>query len=135
MVPTTLTTSGYEEPIEAIQPNLEPDRATKQGESIWISMRSDPAEPMAGFLTLLFFELNTARGLQEFLGSWAHMLAVKDDWITMIHGHPSIADGGKLIQMNVISPEPAIYRIWVPVQRRRKNLTVPFTIEVKGLPR
>ena len=62
------------------------------------------------------------------------MLAVKDDLVTMIHGHPSIADGGKLIQMNVIFPEPGMYRVWVQVQRRKKVSTVPFTIEVKGLP-
>ncbi len=135
MIPMMLTTRGFEEPIEALTLDLEPDRVTKQGENVTVSIRTEPPEPMAGFLTLLFFELDTARGLQKFLGAWAHMLAVKDDLVTMIHGHPSIAEGGKLIQMNVIFPEPGMYRIWVQVQRRKKVSTVPFTIEVAGLPR
>ena len=135
MFPMTLTTRSFEQPIETLKPNLRPDRSIKRGENVRVSIRTEPAEPMAGLLTLLFFELNTARGLQKFLGAWAHMLAVKDDLVTMIHGHPSIADGGKQIQMNVIFPEPGMYRVWVQVQRRRKVSTVPFTIEVKGLPR
>ena len=135
MFPMTLTTQGFEEPIESLTLEIEPDRETKRGKNVRVSIRTEPPEPVAGFLTLLFFELNTARGLQKFLGAWAHMLAVKDDLVTMIHGHPSIADGGKLIQMNVIFPEPGSYRIWVQVQRRKKVSTVPFTLKVNGLPR
>lgn len=135
MVPMTLTTRGFERPLETLQPQLDADLSTKAGENVRVSLRTEPPSPVAGLMTLLFFELNTARGLQKFLGAWAHMLAVKDDLVTMIHGHPSIADGGKLIQMNVIFPEPGMYRVWVQVQRRRKVSTVPFTIEVRGLPR
>lgn len=134
MFPMTLTTRGFTEPIGALAPVLKQDREMKKGKNIRVSIRTEPPEPMAGFLTLLFFELNTARGLQKFLGAWAHMLAVNDDLVTMIHGHPSIADGGNLIQMNVIFPEPGSYRIWVQVQRRKKVSTVPFTIGVAGLP-
>ena len=135
MYPMTLTTSGFEEPLETLRPAIPPDREPKKDKNIIISLRTEPAKPLAGLLTLLFFELNTARGLRKFLGAWAHMLAVKDDLVTMIHGHPSIADGGKLIQMNVIFPEPGMYRVWVQVQRRKKVNTVPFTVEVRGLPR
>lgn len=135
MVPLTLTTRGFDQPLEALKAVLAPDRTTKRGQNISVSIRTEPSEPMAGFVTLVFFELNTARGLRKFLGAWAHMLAVKDDLITMIHGHPSIADGGKLIQMNVIFPEPGMYRLWVQVQRHKKVSTLPFTLEVQGLPR
>ena len=135
MYPMTLTTSGFEQPFEALVPEIVQDLAPKRDQNVTVSIRTEPAEPMAGLLTLLFFELNTARGLQKFLGAWAHMLAVKDDLVTLIHGHPSIADGGKLIQMNVIFPEPGMYRIWVQVQRRKKVNTVPFTVQVHGLPR
>ena len=134
MYPMTLTTRGFERPVELLRPALQLDLATKQGKNVKVSLQTEPAEPMAGFVTLLFFELSSARGLQKFLGAWAHMLAVKDDLVTMIHGHPSYADGKKLIQMNVIFPEPGMYRIWVQVQRRKKVSTVPFTIEVMGLP-
>ena len=135
MFPMTLTTSGFAKPLETLQPSLLADREPKRDKNVTVSLRTEPARPVAGLLTLLFFELNTARGLQKFLGAWAHMLAVKDDLVTMIHGHPSIADGGKLIQMNVIFPEPGMYRVWVQVQRRKRVNTVPFTIEVRGLPR
>ncbi len=134
MVPMTLTTAGFEEPLETLAPSLAADREPKRGRNIKVSLRTEPAKPLAGLLTLLFFELNTARGLQKYLGAWAHMLAVKDDLITMMHGHPSIADGGKLIQMNVIFPEPGMYRVWVQVQRKGKVSTLPFTVDVSGLP-
>ncbi len=134
MIPMTLTTAGFEEPLETLAPSLTPDREPKRGRNVKVLLRTDPPDPVAGLLTLLFFELNTARGLQKFLGAWAHMLAVKDDLITMMHGHPSIADGGKLIQMNVIFPEPGMYRVWVQVRRRGKVSTLPFTVEVSGLP-
>ena len=135
MYPMTLTTSGFQEPVETLVPAIGPDREPKRDRNVTVSLRTEPPEPVAGLLTLLFFELNTARGLQKFLGAWAHMLAVKDDLVTLIHGHPSIADGGKLIQMNVIFPEPGMYRLWVQVQRRKKVNTVPFTVQVRGLPR
>ena len=134
MVPMTLTTAGFEEPLETLAPSLAADREPKRGRNIRVSLRTEPAKPLAGLLTLLFLELNTARGLQKYLGAWAHMLAVKDDLVTLIHGHPSIADGGKLIQMNVIFPEPGMYRVWVQVQRKGKVSTLPFTVDVSGLP-
>ena len=134
MVPMTLTTAGFEEPLETLAPTLAADQQPKRGRNIRVSLRTEPAKPLAGLLTLLFFELNTARGLQKYLGAWAHMLAVKDDLITMIHGHPTIADGGKLIQMNVIFPEPGMYRVWVQVRRKGKVSTLPFTVDVSGLP-
>jgi len=134
MVPMTVTTAGFEEPLETLAPSLAADREPKRGRNVKVSLRTDPPDPLAGLLTLLFFELNTARGLQKYLGAWAHMLAVKDDLITMMHGHPSIADGGKLIQMNVIFPAPGMYRVWVQVRRKGKVSTLPFTVEVSGLP-
>ena len=134
MVPMTLTTAGFEEPLQTLAPTLAADSEPKRGRNVRVSLRTEPAKPVSGLLTLLFFELNTARGLQKYLGAWAHMLAVKDDLVTMIHGHPSIADGGKLIQMNVIFPEPGMYRLWVQVQRKGKVSTLPFTVDVSGLP-
>lgn len=135
MYPMTLTTRGFEGALEEIGTDLEEDLSPKRGENLTVSLRTEPRSPLAGQLTLLFFELSTARRLQKFLGAWAHMLAVKDDLVTMIHGHPTFADGGKRIQMNVIFPQPGSYRVWVQVQRRRKVSTVPFTIAVSDLPR
>ena len=134
MVPMTLTTRGFENSLPMLRPQLIEDREPKKGRNLTVSIRTDPPQPRAGFLTLLFFELSTARGLRKFLGAWAHMFAAKDDLVTMMHAHPTIADGGKLIQMNVIFPEPGMYRIWVQVRRGWTVNTVPFTIQVEGRP-
>ena len=133
LMPMTLTTRGFEEPLETLLPQLEEDRLAKKDVNVRVVLRTEPAAPRATFKTLLFFELNTSQGLQKYLGAWAHMLAVKDDLVSMIHAHPAIADGGKRIQMNIIFPEPGMYRIWIQVQRRNKVNTIPFTIQVKGL--
>ncbi len=98
-----------------------------------MSDRTEPPVPLAGFKTLLFFTLDTAQGLEKFLGAWAHMLAVSGDLVDMVHAHPAIADGGREIQMNVIFPRPGMYRIWIQTQRKGRINTIPFTLPVKEL--
>jgi hypothetical protein len=61
------------------------------------------------------------------------MLSVSEDLVDMIHAHPAIADGGPLIQMNVIFPRPGMYRVWIQVQRKGTVNTVSFTIPVQKL--
>jgi hypothetical protein len=133
LIPATVTTKDFEQGLEASNGSLKPDRDSKRGENVAISLRSEPAEPIAAFKTMLFFELDTAAGLEQFLGAWAHMLAVSEDLVDMIHAHPAIADGGPRIQMNLIFPRPGMYRIWIQVQREGKVNTVSFTIPVKKL--
>jgi hypothetical protein len=133
MIPMTVTTTGFEMGLEAAQGSLKPDRDSKRGENLTISLRTEPAEPVAALKTLLFFELDTSVGIETFLGAWAHMFSASEDLVDMIHAHPAIADGGPLIQMNVIFPRPGMYRTWVQVQREGKVNTVAFTIPVKAL--
>lgn len=133
LIPITVTTKGFEQSLEESTGGLEPDRDPERGENVGVSLRTEPAEPIAALKTLLFFELDTAEGLEQFLGAWAHMLSVSEDLVDMIHAHPAIADGGPLIQMNVIFPRPGMYRIWVQVQRKGQVNTVSFTIPVKRL--
>lgn len=133
MIPVTVTTAGFEHSLEEPLGPLEADRGPQRGENLTISLRSEPAEPIAALKTLLFFELDTAEGLEPFLGAWAHMFAVSEDLVDLMHAHPAIAAGGPLIQMNVIFPRPGMYRIWVQTQRDGKVNTVSFTVPVRKL--
>jgi hypothetical protein len=133
LIPVTVTTKGFEQSLEESIGRLGPNRAPQRGENLTISLRTEPAEPIAALKTLLFFELDTAEGLEPFLGAWAHMLSVSEDLVDMIHAHPAIADGGPLIQMNVIFPRPGMYRVWIQVQRKGTVNTVSFTIPVQKL--
>lgn len=133
MAPLTLITKGFSQGLSQSAPKLQADREPKRGENLEIRLRTEPAEPLATFKTMLFFELDTAEGLEKFLGAWAHMLAAGADLENLIHAHPAIADGGPAIQMNVIFPLPGMYRIWVQIQRSGVVNTVPFTIEVAAL--
>ena len=133
MTPLTLTTAGFEGSLAAPRAPLAEDVEPKRGENLTVSLRTEPAEPLATFKTLLFFELDTAEGLEKFLGAWAHLLAVSQDTVDLIHAHPAIADGGPQVQVNRIFPRPGMYRIWVQVQREGVVNTVPFTIWVREL--
>ena len=133
LIPMTLTTGGFEQSLVAAKPLLLPDLEAKQGDNLTITLTLDPPEPIAGQKTLLFFGLDTAQGLEKFLGAWAHMLAVSDDLVDTIHAHPTIADGGPQIQLNMIFPRPGMYRIWIQTQREGRVNTIPFTVPVKEL--
>lgn len=93
----------------------------------------EPEKPLAGFKTLMFFRLDTAEGLESYLGAWGHMLAASSDLIDMIHNHPFIADGGPNVQFNIIFPRPGVYRVWVQFQRKGVVNTVGFNVPVDVL--
>jgi hypothetical protein len=67
---------------------------------------------------------------QRYLGVWAHLLAVSDDLIDMMHMHPSIADGAPEMQFDVVFPRPRTYRIWVQFQRNGVVNTAHFDVPV-----
>jgi len=98
-----------------------------------VELTTEPAEPIAGLKTLLFFRLTPSEGLEPYLGAWGHLLAASGDLVDVIHTHPFIADGGPQVQFNVIFPREAIYRVWVQFQREGKVNTVAFNIPVKRL--
>ena len=133
LIPLTLTTEGFDQGVVASRPSLQADLEAKQADNLTIALTVDPPEPVAGQKTLLFFGLATAQGLEKFLGAWAHMLAVSDDLVDTIHAHPTIADGGPQIQLNMIFPRPGMYRVWIQTQRDGRVNTIPFTVPVKEL--
>jgi hypothetical protein len=113
--------------------HLEPDLAPKHAENLDVELTTEPAQPLAGYKTLLFFRVRPGDGLEPYIGAWGHMLAASDDLIDMIHTHPYLADGGPQIQFNVIFPRARTYRLWVQFQRKGVVNTAVFTVPVEEL--
>jgi heavy metal-binding protein len=114
-------------------PKLAADLEPKHTANLDVELVTEPAEPVAGFKTMLFFRVKPAEGLEQYLGAWGHMLAASDDLIDLIHTHPFLADGGPQIQFNVIFPRARTYRVWVQFQRKGTVNTAAFTIPVSAL--
>jgi hypothetical protein len=112
---------------------LKPDLSPKKTENMVVSLATDPPQPIAGLKTLLFFHLNPADGLEQYLSAWGHMLAASQDLIDLIHTHPFLANGGPQVQFNLIFPRPGVYRIWVQFQRKGVVNTARFDVPVTEL--
>jgi hypothetical protein len=98
-----------------------------------ITLRTEPAAPIAGMKTLMFFHVSPSEGLEPYLGAWAHMLAASGDLVDMIHDHPFLAEGGPDIQFNLVFPRPGTYKIWVQFQRKGVVNTAAFNVPVTEL--
>ena len=122
-------------PGRAITPGttLAADLAPKDTGNMRVSLTMQPAQPIAGMKTLMFFHLDPADGLEPYLGAWSHMLAASDDLIDMIHDHPVVADGGPEMQFNVIFPRARTYKLWVQFQRKGVVNTAEFNVPVSEL--
>lgn len=125
-------------------PRLTPDyREAKQTANLLVELITEPAEPIAGQETLLFFRVTPHEGLEPYLGAWGHMLAASDDLVDVVHDHPLYVDGvpppdlraasPKQIQFNLIFPRVRAYRVWVQFARGGAVNTAAFTIPVKAL--
>lgn len=114
-------------------PALTRDYGPRQTENMRVSLTTDPAQPIAGQKTMMFFHLDPAEGIEKYIGAWGHMLAASDDLIDMIHTHPFIADGGPEMQFNVYFPRERMYRVWVQFQRKGVVNTAQFDIPVQEL--
>ena len=115
------------------QPNPKPELGVSHCTNLDVELTMDPPTPIVGLKTLLFFKLSPADGLEKYIGAWAHMLAVSDDLIDLIHDHPFIADGGPQLQFNIIFPRAHTYKIWVQFQRKGVVNTASFTVPVSEL--
>jgi hypothetical protein len=131
--PKTITTAGYMMPLEAAIPRLNADLAPKHAENVTAELRLDPPQPIAGKKTMLFVHLTPAEGLEQYIGAWAHLLAVSNDLVDTIHDHPFIANGGPDMQFNIFFPREATYKVWIQFQRKGVVNTVAFVIPVTGL--
>ncbi len=103
--------------------------ASESRQSAAMSLTTVPAQPISGMITQLHFKLTDAKGLQPYLGAWAHMLIASDDLVDMMHTHPFIADGGPEIQFSVALARPNhTYRAWVQYQQNDVVHTERFDV-------
>ena len=109
------------------------DYSTKDAENMRVELVTVPPQPITGLKTLMFFRVEPADGLEQYLGAWGHMLAASDDLIDLIHTHPFLADGGPQVQFNMIFPRARTYRIWVQFQRKGVLNTARFDVPVQVL--
>lgn len=133
LLPRFLTTAGYTKSIGESIVTPPGDLVEKQTENLHVKLRMEPAEPIPGTKTMLFFELSPEEGVEPYLGAMGHMLAVSNDLIDAMHEHPFLVTGTSQIQFNIYFPREATYRIWVQFQRKGIVNTAQFTIPVKGL--
>ena len=133
LVTKTFSTAGFVEPLERSVTIPPPDLLPKQGANTTVELKTDPESPIAGTKTMLFVHVSPSDGLEQFIGAWAHLLAVSSDLIDTVHSHPFIADGGQDMQFNLFFPRPGTYRVWIQLQRKGIVNTVSFTIPVDQL--
>jgi hypothetical protein len=141
LVANTLIVPGPNMKIAAAA--LQPDISPKTGENLSVTLRTEPDKPLAGFKTLMFFQLDPLDGLEPYLAAWGHMLSASSDLIDLMHSHPIYVDGqlpdlavapkkGE-IQFNMIFPRAGVYRVWVQFQRKGVVNTIAFNIPVDVL--
>ena len=46
----------------------------------------------------------------------------------MMHEHPARADGGPMVEFDIVFPRPRAYRVWVQLQRGGVVNTVHFDV-------
>jgi hypothetical protein len=112
--------------------SLARDYSAKDAENLRVELTTEPAQPIAGMKTLMFFRLAPAEGLEPYLGAWGHLLAASDDLIDLIHTHPFLTNGG-VIQFNIEFPRVRTYRVWVQFQRKGVVNTARFDVPAARL--
>jgi hypothetical protein len=136
LIANTLIVPGKD--FKLSPPQLQPQMEPQQAANLSAELVTEPAEPVAGAQTLMFFRLKPNDGLEQYLSAWGHMMAASSDLIDMIHTHPIYVtdpEGGayKQIQFNLIFPRPGVYRLWVQFQRKGVVNTVVFNVPVSEL--
>ncbi len=82
-----------------------------------VSLETEPASPVAGMRTRLYFTLSPSDDFRQWLGAWGHLLVASRDTVDLIHTHPFIATGSNRMQFNVIFPRPGLHSVWVQFDR------------------
>jgi len=136
LIANTVIIPGTGFPLAVANPV--PDVAPKKSENLDVELVTEPAKPIAGFKTLMFFRLKPNDGIEPYIGAMGHMLAASADLIDMVHGHPIYVTEPptgdyKQLQFNMIFPREGMYRIWVQFQRKGVVNTVAFNVPVGKL--
>jgi hypothetical protein len=128
-------------PKTILLPKSKPSEARLMENNMQVELRTEPAEPLAGEKTMLFYRATPREGFEPYLGAMGHMLVASEDLVDLVHTHPFLVDGGlatppedyKQIQFNVIFPRPGRYRVWAQFQRAGVVNTIPRDVIVRGL--
>jgi hypothetical protein len=141
VVQRTLVTAGYTGSLLAARAKLTPD---PQPEKVLegTRVRLDATSYVAGFKQTLTFTLidettgRPVKDLEQYLGAWAHLLMLSEDLGDYVHGHATVdqgRDGQTQLNLDLIFPRAANYRLWLQFQRSGRVITVPFTVKAKRL--
>lgn len=128
MIPKTLLLPGDSKPA-----TLKLDLSPKAASNLRVTLRTEPEQPLAGTKTMLFFDLDPADGLEQYLGAWGHMLVASEDLIDLVHNHPAWEDAGPNVQFNLIFPRAEMHRIWVQFQRKGVVNTAAFNVAIQAV--
>jgi hypothetical protein len=127
-IPRFLYTQGAEAgspPLDAHVKYVTPQR----DRGVEVTLETEPAEPLAGRATTLFFHASPGDVLELWLGTYAHAFWVSHDLTDAAHTHPSRSGD---LQFEVYFPRPGVYRFWLQFQRKGDLHTTKFDIAVKG---
>ncbi|MBM3783302.1 MAG: hypothetical protein FJW30_03025 [Acidobacteria bacterium] len=122
LLPATLHVRGPRQAFEPAAPS-----------NLRVKLRTEPAQPIAGLKTMLFFELDPFEGVTPWLGAWGHLLVASADLVDLVHHHPVWEPYQGAVQFNMLFPKPGRYQLWAQFQREGVVNTAPFSIDVKGL--
>jgi hypothetical protein len=90
---------------------------------------------VAGKSSDLSFTLNDTRGpvrdLQPYLGSYGHLVALREGDLAYLHVHPLVAAAGSpMLTFGAEFPTSGRYRLFLQTQRGGKVTALPFTMDV-----
>jgi hypothetical protein len=122
LLPAPLYVRGEEQPFRA--PGLE---------NLSVKLTMEPAQPLAGQRTMLFFHLEPFAGVRPWLGAWGHLLTASEDLLDLVHAHPVWEPYGNRVQFNVIFPRPGRYLLWAQFDRNGAVNTASVSVEVGRL--
>lgn len=122
LLPAPLFVTGEPQPFRA--PALE---------NLKVRLTTEPAQPLAGQRTMLFFHLDPFEGVRPWLGAWGHLLAASEDLPDLVHSHPVWEPYENRVQFNLIFPRPGRYRLWAQFDRLGAVNTASIPIEVGKL--
>ena len=134
---------------------------TAGGTRVRLAVR--PGSVRAGHQAVLTYTLTDGAGrprtdMQPILGVMGHLIAVREDWRTLVHTHAlhgvgagsysasllalrqagqnepipvtpaMVTPTGPCFTFKLTLPLPGRYRVWAQFQRKNRWLTVPFTV-------
>jgi hypothetical protein len=101
---------------------LSRDYSSKRSSNAQVSLVVVPDQAVAGTRTQLRLSIDPGAGLEKYLGVWAHLLAVSDDLIDMIHEHPFLARRWPQDRIrNRFSPASTVSALGAVSERRHRE--------------